>query len=471
MNYFPPLAAGSWQWLIPLAERSAAALEELWLAGRTMGAQRRLTECLAADPPLVMWAVCARAGSLDGALDGSLSSLSDVAQWLAVQGIAALAPAAAQAPAAPDDPPGAIPCATAERWAERVAQAVEAAELAAAGLDVAAADKARLEALLQAGRRWLWEDFTGGGQAALPPSPAPLPAWALAEPGPAPVFPGAAGAAGCGWPAQLDDARQKAAVAQRAWLAGDGAAGRRLRLLAGKLARLAQLEEEFAAALESAKLASMAELAAGAGHEINNPLAVIAGRAQLFLQSEHDPERRRDLALINTQAMRVHEMIADMMLFARPPAPQRQPVDINQVIAEVVEQLGGQAQQQNTRLEHVGPREPLAVSADPLQLTVALRALVVNALEALGHDGRIEIAAGLCQGQVQIRVSDDGPGIAAEVRPHLFDPFYSARQAGRGLGMGLAKCWRIVTNHGGRIDVESQPGRGATFVVSLEASW
>ena len=66
-----------------------------------------------------------------------------------------------------------------------------------------------------------------------------------------------------------------------------------------------------------------------------------------------------------------------------------------------------------------------------------------------------------------IRVTDDGPGITPEERRHIFDPFYSARQAGRGLGLGLSKCWRIVTNHGGRIEVESRPGQGTTFVITL----
>ncbi len=66
---------------------------------------------------------------------------------------------------------------------------------------------------------------------------------------------------------------------------------------------------------------------------------------------------------------------------------------------------------------------------------------------------------------MRIRMRDDGPGLRPEERRHVFDPFYSARQAGRGLGLGLSKAWRIVTNHGGRIEVQSQPGRGATFTI------
>ncbi len=87
----------------------------------------------------------------------------------------------------------------------------------------------------------------------------------------------------------------------------------------------------------------------------------------------------------------------------------------------------------------------IRIEADPVQLTVAIRSLCQNALEALGHRGRIEIAVDSDGGEASITVADDGPGILPEQRPHIFEPFYSARQAGRGVGMGLSKCWRIVT--------------------------
>jgi signal transduction histidine kinase len=85
----------------------------------------------------------------------------------------------------------------------------------------------------------------------------------------------------------------------------------------------------------------------------------------------------------------------------------------------------------------------------------------------MGHHGLVEIGLGAGQAGVEISVSDTGPGITPQQRSHVFDPFYSARQAGRGLGMGLSKCWRIVTNHGGRISVQSGPGQGARFVIAL----
>jgi signal transduction histidine kinase len=226
-------------------------------------------------------------------------------------------------------------------------------------------------------------------------------------------------------------------------------------------------------ALESAKLAALAEFAAGAGHEINNPLTVIVGRAQLLLRGEPDPERRRDLAVIIAQARRITEMIADLRLFAACPEMEHQAVDVSALVREAVESLRPDAEEQQTTLaynsEPAATATTLSVSGDPVQLLSAVRALLQNALEAVASGGRVEVAASVAQGEVRITVSDDGPGITPEQLPHIFEPFYSARQAGRGIGMGLSKCWRIVSGHGGRIDVQSRLGAGAVFTISLPA--
>jgi signal transduction histidine kinase len=230
-----------------------------------------------------------------------------------------------------------------------------------------------------------------------------------------------------------------------------------------KSARLNDLETKFAETLEREKLEAMAEFAAGAGHEINNPLTVIAGRAQLLLRGETDPERRHALALMNAQAMRIYEMIADMMLFARPPQPNLERFDAVKLLDDLLGDFQANAASQETLLTRSGAREPVEIEADPTQITVAVRALLQNALESLGNGGTIEVDVQASDGELQISVRDDGPGISDLERPHIFDPFYSARQAGRGLGLGLSKCWRIVTNHGGKVEVESTPGHGAKF--------
>jgi signal transduction histidine kinase len=235
-----------------------------------------------------------------------------------------------------------------------------------------------------------------------------------------------------------------------------------------KLRRLEQLERDFHARLEQEKLASLAEFAAGAGHEMNNPLAVISGRAQLLLQTERDPERRRELAVMHAQAMRVHEMIADLMLFARPPQPKLAAVRTNDLLQRLRDEVQPKAAAQDTALQWQTPNDLPAVLADDVQLAVALRALCDNALQALHRGGAIVVAARRSESDpsmLSISVCDNGPGISPEVRRHLFDPFFSGRDAGRGLGNGLAKCWRIVTNHGGSIDVTSEAGGETTFTL------
>jgi signal transduction histidine kinase len=265
-------------------------------------------------------------------------------------------------------------------------------------------------------------------------------------------------------------------------------------------------DADFAAAVEAAKLQALYNLAYGLSHEINNPLANIATRAQTLLIDEKDPERRRKLATINQQAFRAHEMIADLMLFARPPAMTPEPTDLAALADRIVTELLPQAKEQGTALVRLGPSEPLMASVDPTQIGVALRALVSNSLEALRTGGRVEVSLefGLSDAsqkrtdefQVQgstfqvdyphpappppiphsairtphLTVRDTGPGIPPAIRPHIFDPFFSGREAGRGLGLGLSKAWRIVQLHGGSLTVDSPASGGAVFVIVLPAS-
>ena len=134
------------------------------------------------------------------------------------------------------------------------------------------------------------------------------------------------------------------------------------------------LDPHFAAALEQAKLEALYQFAYGLSHEINNPLANIATRAQTLLIDEKDPERRRKLAVINQQAFRAHEMIADLMLFARPPALRLEPVDLVDLASRVIAELQPTAREQATALLVAGDTGPLVCSADPTHLSAALRA-------------------------------------------------------------------------------------------------
>jgi signal transduction histidine kinase len=258
---------------------------------------------------------------------------------------------------------------------------------------------------------------------------------------------------------------------------------------------------DFASALEVAKLQALYHFAYGLSHEINNPLANIATRAQTLLADEQDPQRRRKLATIVQQAFKAHEMIADLMLFARPPALRLAEVDLAKLADTVVSEMQERAREQGTALLRTGDASPLLAQVDPTQIAVALKALIQNSLEAVGQGGRIDIEvqrdgrlniadcrldaghsslqsphsgaiaaspkSASSNPRSAITVTDTGTGIPPEIREHIFDPFFSGREAGRGLGLGLSKAWRIVDLHGGQITVESDAGRGATFVITL----
>lgn len=244
----------------------------------------------------------------------------------------------------------------------------------------------------------------------------------------------------------------------------------RLPRLTYRLADLADLEEEFDAALQSSKLDAMKELAYGASHEVNNPLANISGRAQTLLRDEKDPRRRRLLEAIDTQALRAHEMISDLMLFARPPAIERQECDLAGILQSATSELSQLARQGQIVITTAIPDFAVTASVDPTQFTVAVKALVQNAIEAIGQDGEVNVLLLQQPNHTQIQVADTGPGMSDRERNHLFDPFFSGREAGRGLGFGLSKCWRIVTEHGGTVQVETPAAGGAVFTIEIPRS-
>lgn len=244
----------------------------------------------------------------------------------------------------------------------------------------------------------------------------------------------------------------------------------RLPRLAARLANCARRLNEFDLRLEHEKLESLKELAYGASHEVNNPLANIAARAQTLLEEESDPERQRKLAAIHRQAMRAHEMISDLMLFARPPKLRKASCDLGQLVRRVVDEVATLAEERETKVVCECSAETLQVRADETQLAVAIGAIIKNALEAAGNGGNVQVTVRRQPdhaGQLaEVLIRDDGPGISDEVRRHLFDPFYSGREAGRGLGFGASKCWRIVTDHGGHVIVR-RPPVGAEVAIQM----
>lgn len=193
----------------------------------------------------------------------------------------------------------------------------------------------------------------------------------------------------------------------------------------------------------------------------------------MLLPGEKDPERRKALETINTQAFRAFEMLADLMLFAHPPALARTEFDVRELLDQVIQEHASAAEQQQTALTLAeAPASLTMINADRTQLAAAIAACLKNSLESLKTGGEIQVSvaeyklAGESAG-IEFIIADNGPGISPAIRRHLFDPFFSGREAGRGLGLGLCKVWRIAELHGGDVRVESESGQGAKFYLRI----
>ena len=220
------------------------------------------------------------------------------------------------------------------------------------------------------------------------------------------------------------------------------------------------------------RLEAARELAYGAGHEINNPLANIAARAQSLLPGERDPERRRRLSTIVDQAFRARDMIGGLMIFARPPKPQPADVGIDAVVRRAVDAVRPLAESRGVRLEYSPPPTTIAARVDAIQVAEAIRVLAVNAIEAVESGGRVmlEAAGDSGGGRCLVLVSDDGRGMDPEEARRSFDPFFSGRDAGRGIGLGLPKALRLVESSGGTLTVDSKRGEGTRITMSFPAA-
>jgi signal transduction histidine kinase len=228
--------------------------------------------------------------------------------------------------------------------------------------------------------------------------------------------------------------------------------------------------------LRDGKLAALAEFAAGAGHEINNPLAVISGQAQYLMGRpaewhQEEPEAaRKSLQTIIAQTQRVAGLLRDLMQFARPAAPRPGWFDLPMLLAHVAAGLDDQAARRNVRVEVGRTPERLAVYADAEQVRVAVSCLLRNAVEAAPADGwaRVGVVEPVGETAVVVAVEDSGPGPDAVVRAALFDPFYSGRPAGRGRGLGLPTAWRLARLQGGDVTLEpARPDGPTRFLLAL----
>jgi two-component system, NtrC family, sensor kinase len=245
----------------------------------------------------------------------------------------------------------------------------------------------------------------------------------------------------------------------------------RLRLLRASqesIDNLKRLQMQF---VQSEKLASLGQLAAGAAHEINNPLTAILGYSDLMIDDPSASKQSRSLAeKIRDQARRTKTLVNNLLSFARQvPSEQRSLVDVNAVVGSSAQLRRLDLRGKNIRIEiQTGAAIP-AVRGDPNQLLQVFFNIINNAVDALEEVGGGTLTVRtLCErGNVVILFSDTGPGIG---EPRLvFDPFYTTKPVGKGTGLGLSICYGLIHDHGGQISCYNRPERGATFRIELPA--
>jgi signal transduction histidine kinase/HD-like signal output (HDOD) protein len=253
-------------------------------------------------------------------------------------------------------------------------------------------------------------------------------------------------------------------------------------VLAGRLAqqRHSDTAEQFADLLGRAKesrsrqeqsqsLSAITEVAAGAAHELNTPLTVISGRAQLLYEVETDDSKKGMLKQIQERSAEISDIVTDLMHFAKPTPPSPQAATVQSLIetaAKIAAEKRGVAK---LEIEPVGIEGLGTVFVDPGQASEAIVRILLNAVESYkGENGPVRVEAGAeVEGRAVVHIRDNGCGMDAETLRKVFQPFFSAKPAGRKRGMGLSHAQRLLAVNDAAIRIASEPGKGTTVTIEL----
>ncbi len=227
------------------------------------------------------------------------------------------------------------------------------------------------------------------------------------------------------------------------------------------------------------KLAAVGRLAAGVVHEINNPLATIAACAEAleqridegaFAASESADDLTQYLGLIKSEAFRCKTITTNLLDFSRIRAGERTPLDAGEIVRSAANLISHQKRGDGISQEINIEPGPLNVSADGGQIQQAVIALATNAIDAMPAGGKLTFRTFKKGNRVVIEVEDTGAGIPPEDMSKIFEPFFTTKEVGKGTGLGLAVCYGIISEHGGRLSVRSAVGKGTTFSIFLPAA-
>ena len=221
------------------------------------------------------------------------------------------------------------------------------------------------------------------------------------------------------------------------------------------------------------RLASLGQLVSGVAHELNNPLTGVIGFSDMLLKRDLPDDVKEDLKVINDEAMRTARIVKNLLTFARKQPEGKTAVDINENIRGVLNLRDHEQKVNNIRvITHFASDLP-QIMGNSSQMQQVFFNIVINAeffMLETHQKGNLTITTERTGDFVRASFADDGPGISGEHMRHLFTPFFTTKEVGKGTGLGLSICHGIITEHGGRIYAESEPGKGATFVVELPVS-
>jgi PAS domain S-box-containing protein len=250
-----------------------------------------------------------------------------------------------------------------------------------------------------------------------------------------------------------------------------------LQIISRDIAKRKKMEKQV---IQASKLAAVGELASGVAHEINNPLASVAGYAEELMDLIHEngtlrvedlDEFKEGLGIIIEQAHRCKEITQNLLDMARQGEVTLTPIRLNDLIEKTLLLIDRDLKQSNTVIsKDLDPRLPLA-ETDPAQLQQVFLNILKNALEAVGRGGVIRVSSRSESGSIWIRFQDNGCGISNEKLKDIFNPFFTTKPSGSGTGLGLSICYNIMEKLKGTIEVESRRGEGSIFTVNVPLTW
>jgi signal transduction histidine kinase len=225
-------------------------------------------------------------------------------------------------------------------------------------------------------------------------------------------------------------------------------------------------KERFRRMLRADKLATIGELAAGAAHEIRNPLTAVKSSLQYLQDKNPDETARKLLTTALEETGRIEEILSGMLSLSRPSEMKKERHDLSETLRECLELISFQARKNKVVIVQAYPAAPIVLVADRSQLKQLFLNILLNAVQAMPDGGEIRVQASVPDGvKALVSVADTGEGILEENLDRIFDPFFTTKKGGTGLGLSI--CYGIVKSHEGEIEAKSRPGQGTTVIVKL----